>query len=407
MLIERRINNRVFAIDPQQPVGLSVQHESVPPDFRFQNAAAFVEWIRSGERIPGIVQWELLSTCNFKCSFCYIVNHTPKKVFNSTRAIELVDELLDADVIEVILTGGEPLLHPCFFTIYEKLKRCGIIVTIYSNLEMLTDELIECFDYFPPYCIEVGIYGHDEDSYELATGKRAFTRVLANLERLLEIGIEVLCKTPVTTLTYQSIDWIHQWCVKRSIPYIASPNIENGLDGVNLSHFALTGRAYIASEKFHLGLRGQSLFTSPSEARDPSRAFNCGVAKIGAYINYDGSLSPCSLIRDQRYDITKQSFLNAWGQLIKDVLPIEGLPIKGCNPNCSAKPICKMCPALALHLENGLYIVDLAYCQRTLSLWDEVHELSLVTEESSSDSRSHGAFVSDAYDQCNSYGGCR
>ncbi|MBV9110292.1 MAG: radical SAM protein [Gemmatimonadetes bacterium] len=261
----------------------------------FNNLATFVEWVRCGRRIPGIVQWEILSACNFRCPFCYIVGHVPTRVFSAARMFEIVQEFVASEVVQVILTGGEPLLHPGFHQLYRELKKAGILVTVFSNLSQFSDKHFELFRELPPSGVEVSIYGHDEESYYSATGRRCFKDVLRNVELLVSLGIDVLCKTPVTTTTASSIQWIREWCDERSLPYVASPNIEDGLDGVSLKHFAVSvPRIHqIQARRFAEASLGVS-----SRPRDPRVAFGCGVGKIGAYIGYDGTVSPCASTRN-------------------------------------------------------------------------------------------------------------
>lgn len=380
-LVERSIGPTRFLVDPHAPVAIYFQKNSDCEGDDFRNLAGFVEWARAGIRVPGIVQWELLSACNFRCPFCYIVGHSPTQIFNAKRALELTSELAEAGTVHVILTGGEPLLHPKFAEIYRSLKNAGILVSIYTNLALLSADILRLFEEFPPYGIEVSIYGKDEDTYQRATGQNAFHQVLANIDLLRTLGTDVLCKTPVTSLTQESVTWIRAWCTERNLPYVITPNIEDGLDGADLSSFALTGHAFYSIERIRAGTLPQApqnsvkakSSNSTSGGRDPHIAFGCGVAKVGAYIGYNGVLSPCARTRDRSYNVLNQSFVQAWWELVGDVIPEEGQTIRGCDLLCRAKSICKMCPALALRDEHGHYRVDPNYCNKRIALWDELH----------------------------------
>lgn len=372
MLVHRSIGNVDFAVDPSQPFGIFLK-KCPNNKSKFSNIKALIDWILTGEKIPATLQWELLSVCNFKCHFCYIVGHTQHTIFSSDRAFELIDEFVDAGVFQVILTGGECLIHPNFTAIYEKLRLAGMIVSVYTNLEKLTAQHIEIFKRYPPDRIEVSIYGHDEDSYERVTGRRAFKRVLENIEILHNCGFNIICKTPITNLTNNSIDWIYDWCKNRDIIYLASPSIENGINGDNLSRFSLKSEEYYSAEKIGLDLAKTQVGDPNLKSRDPSLAFSCGAGKVGAYINYDATLSPCSKIRNQRFNLMELSFADAWQKLVDHIQPQESLVIAGCNPNCSAKSICKMCPAVAIQEESGNYRVNPDYCKRTISLAEVLH----------------------------------
>ena len=144
MLVHRYVGKVDFAVDPSQPVGIYLK-KTKEHQFNFPNIPVFIDWILAESRIPATIQWELLSVCNFKCRFCYMVGHTPNTIFSSERAFELIDEFVKAGVVHVLLTGGECLIHPNFTAIYEKLRLAGIIVSVFTNLEKLTAQHIEIF----------------------------------------------------------------------------------------------------------------------------------------------------------------------------------------------------------------------------------------------------------------------
>lgn len=60
---------------------------------------------------PLLVQIELTEACNLKCRFCY---NSQKPKFNH-KVFEMMDVLAKQGVMQLTLTGGEPLMHPNFF----------------------------------------------------------------------------------------------------------------------------------------------------------------------------------------------------------------------------------------------------------------------------------------------------
>lgn len=57
---------------------------------------------------PLLMQMELTEACNLKCKFCY---NSQKPRYNE-RIFEMLDSLAKQGVMQVNLTGGEPLAHP-------------------------------------------------------------------------------------------------------------------------------------------------------------------------------------------------------------------------------------------------------------------------------------------------------
>lgn len=363
--VQRTIAEKVFAVNPASGMALAMPEGVLAPE-SFPNIASVVEWIREGNRLPGVIQWELLSGCNFRCPFCYIVGHSPTIIFPTDHALKLADELASAGVIQVILTGGEALIHPGFEAIYSKLKKNGIFVSVYSNLARLTEDQLSLFAELPPSSMEVSLYGHDEESYFRTTGTRSFDVVLTNLEKLKERGINLLCKVTVTTLTEASLPWARQWCADRGIPFIASAGIEDGIDGVDLSDFRISAPGLRA---FELEKVQETIRKGLPPTRKTDSVYSCGVGKTGGFIGYNGMLHPCSEIRHVAFSLLNQSFPNAWSRMIGETAQAEGQVITGCNPRCPAESICKMCPAVAIQDASGSLRVDPAYCKRLIILF--------------------------------------
>ena len=82
-------------------------------------------------RIPLSGTFELSPVCNFSCRMCY-VRRTAKEVAESPRRIltledwrRIAREARDAGMLYLLLTGGEPLLWPDFWTLYDELVEIG------------------------------------------------------------------------------------------------------------------------------------------------------------------------------------------------------------------------------------------------------------------------------------------
>ncbi|KAA3626494.1 MAG: radical SAM protein, partial [Proteobacteria bacterium] len=82
-----------------------------------------------------VVIWNLIRRCNLTCKHCYATS--ADRDFEgelSTREIfEVMDDLKTYGVPVLILSGGEPMMHPDIFTIAERGKREGFYVGLSTN----------------------------------------------------------------------------------------------------------------------------------------------------------------------------------------------------------------------------------------------------------------------------------
>ncbi|MBS3965292.1 MAG: heme d1 biosynthesis radical SAM protein NirJ [Methylomonas sp.] len=95
---------------------------------------------------PGpVVIWNLIRRCNLTCKHCYTTSadiNFPGEL--STAEIHAVmDDLKAFKVPVLILSGGEPLLHPDIFAISQRARDLGFYVALSSNGTLITERNIE------------------------------------------------------------------------------------------------------------------------------------------------------------------------------------------------------------------------------------------------------------------------
>ncbi len=92
-----------------------------------------------------VVIWNLIRRCNLTCKHCYTTSADidfPNEL--STQQIyQVMDELKAFKVPVLILSGGEPLLHPDIFDISQRAKDKGFYVALSSNGTLITKQNIE------------------------------------------------------------------------------------------------------------------------------------------------------------------------------------------------------------------------------------------------------------------------
>ena len=85
--------------------------------------------------LPVMGTFELTPRCNLQCKMCYI-RLTEKEMrplgreLTATQWLSLAREAVDAGMVFLLLTGGEPLLRKDFPVMYESLAQMGFIISI-------------------------------------------------------------------------------------------------------------------------------------------------------------------------------------------------------------------------------------------------------------------------------------
>ena len=88
--------------------------------------------------VPAAGSIEPTRRCNLRCAHCYVgaERFSPDAgagELDTAAWLALIDDVAAAGCLELCCTGGEPLLRADFPALYERARRAGIAVTLFTN----------------------------------------------------------------------------------------------------------------------------------------------------------------------------------------------------------------------------------------------------------------------------------
>ena len=176
------------------------------------------------KRLPIYGNLELTPLCNMNCDMCF-VRLSPHEMSSKghlrtvAEYIRLVDEMREAGVLFIQLTGGEPLTYPGFRDIYLHLIESGIVVTVNTNGTLLDDDWADFFASHPPRRINITLYGSDNEAYQtLCHHPHGFDLTLAAIKRLKRRGVMVKLNHSVTQKNRDQLDEIIRVASSLDVP---------------------------------------------------------------------------------------------------------------------------------------------------------------------------------------------
>lgn len=113
---------------------------------------------------PLLMQVELTEACNLRCRFCY----NSQKPRYSKRIFEILDRLEKQGVMQINLTGGEPLAHPQFFDILKYACDRFPNVVILSNGSLMDQKTLEKIHENNVTSVNISIHG-DKRTHDTLT----------------------------------------------------------------------------------------------------------------------------------------------------------------------------------------------------------------------------------------------
>lgn len=144
--------------------------------------------------VPSLRYLELQIThrCNLRCRHCYIGEKNPKDLDIETIR-RILGEFEDMQGLRVLITGGEPLLHPRFDELNSLLPDFAVRKILFTNGLLLDEGRIKDL---MVHEIQVSIDGLEE-GHDWIRGKGTFAKAIRGIEAALDAGFGVSISTMV------------------------------------------------------------------------------------------------------------------------------------------------------------------------------------------------------------------
>jgi MoaA/NifB/PqqE/SkfB family radical SAM enzyme len=143
---------------------------------------------------PLYVAWQITNECNLACLHC-IEESGPGKAFpdelSREEAFRVIDGLISHEVPYVSLSGGEPMVHPHFFEMAERLARAGVGVKVETNGHYLTPENCARFKDIRIKAVQVSLDGATPASYNKMRVRGRYESAIEGIQRLKTAGVPI------------------------------------------------------------------------------------------------------------------------------------------------------------------------------------------------------------------------
>lgn len=336
-------------------------------------------WDRSveGPRLTR-AQFEITYRCNIHCVHCYtdpfnVPMHLRREVpFDGI--VRILDELREAGVLWLLLTGGEAFVHPQFRKIYKEAKSRGFIVSVFSNGTTLTDDLADFLKTDPPFQLEVSCHGATPETFDkVAQVPGSFKRFLEGMRRILDRGLPLKIKTKAMVINRHELSEIKALVESMGLDFNPSTILHPRLDGdLSSTRHRLTPEEIIeiefgtlldSSEKESCGAEEKSNISLALPLDD--RLFRCGCGTNAITVNPYGILRPCTLTPWPSYDLQTMSVKEAFEKLVQEIRSARYTSESPCRV-CPVHIFCNKNPVMAIHEAGSMeapveHFCDTAY----------------------------------------------
>lgn len=326
------------------------------------------------ERIPLQGNLEITYKCNLKCRHCYARYGNGESPIGdeltSGEICNIIDQLVDEGFLYLTLTGGELLIRPDFYSVYEYAKNKGVLITLLTNGTLINAETLDLFSRLPPFDVEISLYGATQKTYESITRVRgSFNCCIKGIRNLLDIGVPVCLKTIVMNLNVHELVQMKEFAAQLGVPFRWSGLIYPRLNGDKTPWSLRLPPDKLAA--LELGDKNrkkawQALLDKGKGGKKYLYPCNAGLTTF--QISPFGKLSACAIARHPSYDLRKGSFREGWYKFLYENIRLRELDVPSECSDCDIQAICNECPGWE-QLSNGLegkkvdYLCQLAHAR--------------------------------------------
>ena len=340
------------------------------------------------KQIPISGTFELLPVCNLDCKMCYVRKSMAEvKALGGLRSadewIALGRKAVDAGMLFLLLTGGEPFLYPEFRRLYTALHGMGLAIDINSNGTLIDEEQVAWLRQLPPRHVKISLYGASAESYQALCGNAdAFHRVLRAFRLLKDAGIAVYASITVTPHNFHELSDMLALCEAHGVPvkatsYMFPPHRSNRAH-IHEQFRLSPADAARATCRILRHDRGEEAFLElardytdaaydhfPTACGGACGHLTCRGGTCSFWVTWRGEMIPCAMMEFGRAPVMDgMEFLDGWYGITDIAGRIATAP--ECNA-CPARKACYGCAASA-YCETGSTNVRPDYpCRMTQS----------------------------------------
>jgi len=320
---------------------------------------------QAGERVPMQVSIEVTRRCPLECLHCY--NNLPmgdmeakQREMTKEEHFKMLDELVEMGCFWILYTGGEIFARKDFLEIYTYAKKKGFLITLFTNGTMINETIADYLVEWPPFAIEITLYGRTRETYEALTAiPGSYDRCLRGIKLLKERGLPLKLKTVATSINKHEVMAMRRFAedelgVEFKMDGQINPRIDCSQSPLAVR---LTPEEVVALDMSapkgmseYRRLAKHDLENPPSLAQIDTVYF-CGGGMTGFAINAYGEMGICVISQQEAFSVREFGLARVWEGSLLQLRSRKRTQMTKCV-QCRIQSLCGMCPANG-EMENG------------------------------------------------------
>jgi AdoMet-dependent heme synthase len=308
-------------------------------------------------QIPLSVQLDLTYRCNEQCVHCYL-DHEDHGEMTTAEIKKLLNELAEAGVFFLTMSGGEILLRKDFFEILEYARSLLFCVTLKTNAVLIRERHAERIRSLGVHSVQISIYSHRAEVHD------SITKVPGSLKRSVEAirllkghGLKVTIANVLMLQNIQDYPGVRALATELGVVFKIDPTITPKMNGdrstLNLNVDPTALRQLFQDEAL---VGSVNEFCGPPKQPDDDDfdGHPCSAGHTACYVSPYGDVYPCVQFPLPSGNVRRTPFLEIWhrSEQLREVRSITLRQLPSCS-QCVHGASCTRCPGLA-YMEGNM-----------------------------------------------------
>ena len=302
------------------------------------------------ESRPLSVYWGISSDCNFRCRYCYancggITNSKIKSYLSVNEYRSIIDKIKDFGFVEIVFTGGEPLLNTDVFEMANYAKEKGLSCGLLTNGSLVKNYNVEQFKIFD--YVKISLDSTEKEVNDQLRGRGSYNKIIDAIRMLRNNDINVDIGTVITKYNKDNLEalitYLHSefdikvHTIANHIPLGRGSNSELSCSFEEVKKCD----EVILKTKWKLSQNG--LYSIIQDFFFPNgRKVSCGMGMSEIYVNEKGDVYPCRMTYDAQYylgNLLRENLETILSRVKKITNDLHVDKLEGCK-ECDFRYLC-------------------------------------------------------------------
>jgi radical SAM protein with 4Fe4S-binding SPASM domain len=320
--------------------------------------------------IPLSVQLDLTYRCNERCVHCYLDHHDHGET-TTAEIKDLLDQMADAGVFYLTISGGEIMMRRDFFEILEYARLRTFCVKLKTNGILIRKKEADRIKALGVETVQISIYSHIPEVHD------AITKLPGSLEQSIEAirllrahGLNVVVANVVMTQNVNDYLPVRALAAELGAQFFVDPTITPMMDGdrsiLNLNVDEAALREVFRNEAL---VGNVEEFCAPPLGPDEDALdmLPCSAGHTACYVSPYGDVYPCVQFPLPSGNVRRTKFVDIWrdSPQLQEVRSITLRDMPSCS-KCTHGGTCTRCPGLA-YLEGNMRGPSSQDCEKSFA----------------------------------------